>query len=202
MPISAVQLIRKVAFCVVVILGVLLFALGTCAYDHDQSFHRLIRWAGILAMVICVLGRTWCALYIGGRKIEHLVTSGPYSVSRNPLYLFSAVGAAGAGAQFGSVASALVFGLITFIIFHCVVLQEEKLLMQRHGQAFAAYCASVPRFLPDLRLWRDVPLLTVKPRNVAITFVDTLILMLTIPLADASEHLQRLGMLSVLIKLP
>jgi protein-S-isoprenylcysteine O-methyltransferase Ste14 len=202
MPISVVQRIRKFALCAVAVSGVALFALGTCTYDHDQSLHHLIRWAGILAMAACVVGRTWCALYIGGKKIEQLVTSGPYSVSRNPLYLFSVMGAAGAGAQFGSMLAAAVFGIITFIIFHCVVLQEEKLLMQRHGQAFAAYCASAPRFLPDLRLWRDVPLLTVKPRNVAITFLDTFILMLTIPLAELSEHLHRLGMLPVVVKLP
>jgi hypothetical protein len=116
--------------------------------------------------------------------------------------MFSVVGAAGAGAQFGSMASASIFGLVTFVVFYCVVLQEESLLMQKHRQAFAAYRASVPRFFPDPKLWRDLPMLTIRPRNVVITFLDALIFMLTIPLADLSEHLQRADVLPVVIRLP
>ena len=40
-------------------------------------------------ILICILGRTWATLYIGGQKQRELVTKGPYSVVRNPLYLFT-----------------------------------------------------------------------------------------------------------------
>lgn len=40
---------------------------------------------GLVAIMVCVLGRAWCSLYIGGRKTQEIVASGPYSLCRNPL---------------------------------------------------------------------------------------------------------------------
>ncbi len=77
--------------------------------------------------MVCILGRTWTSLYIAGRKIEQFVTEGPYSVTRNPLYFFSILGGAGrggAGAQLGSIVSGLVFGVLAWMVFYVVVLQE------------------------------------------------------------------------------
>lgn len=202
MTIADVQRVRKVVLGLVILGGVALFALGTCAYEHAQSPHAIIKWMGVLALVICIFGRTWCALYIGGRKIEQLVTSGPYSVSRNPLYFFSILGAIGAGAQFGSIVSGSVFGILTWAVFRLVVWQEEQILLQRHGATFESYAASVPRFLPKARLWRDSSVLTVRPRNVVTTFGDGILLMLFVPLSELFEHLQTSHVLPVLIRLP
>ena len=55
---------------------------------------------------------TWSSLYIAGRKGRELVTVGPYSTCRNPLYFFSIVGAAGMGAQSGSLTLGLICGMI------------------------------------------------------------------------------------------
>jgi hypothetical protein len=129
------------------------------------------------------------------------VTVGPYSIVRNPLYVFSILGAAGAGAQLGSITTAMLSGLLAWLVFHVVVRQEERLMAERYGDAFAAYMASVPRFLPDLRLWRDVPTLTVIPRRVVQTFADAMFLLLAVPLAELFEHLQQIGMLPVRLHL-
>ena len=51
--------------------------------------------AGFAAVMTAVLGRVWCALYIAGRKNAELCQDGPYSFVRNPLYVFSFVGAVG-----------------------------------------------------------------------------------------------------------
>jgi len=53
--------------------------------------------AGILLAGVGALGRLWCSLYIGGRKTHELVSAGPYGWCRNPLYLFSLIGALGVG---------------------------------------------------------------------------------------------------------
>ena len=44
--------------------------------------------AGMILVGIASLGRMWCSLYIAGYKDDKLVTDGPYSLCRNPLYFF------------------------------------------------------------------------------------------------------------------
>lgn len=155
--------------------------------------------------MVCILGRTWTSLYIAGRKIEQFVTEGPYSVTRNPLYFFSILGGAGrggAGAQLGSIVSGLVFGVLAWMVFYVVVLQEGRLLADRYGADFAGYMDRVPRFWPDWRLWRDVPTLTVMPPRILRTFADAMLFLLMVPVAEGFEKLQGIGVLPVLLRLP
>ncbi|MGU9537294.1 methyltransferase family protein, partial [Proteus mirabilis] len=81
---------------------------------------------GMVAIMVCVLGRAWCALYIGGRKKQEIVTSGPYSLCRNPLYVFSVIGAFGVGAQTGSLSVGLAFALACWGVFLIVARREES----------------------------------------------------------------------------
>jgi protein-S-isoprenylcysteine O-methyltransferase Ste14 len=200
MIIADVQTVRNIVLGVAVLIGVGMFALTNSRHQSGTSAHEMIESAGIVAMTICILGRTWCSLYLGGRKIEPFVTVGPYSVSRNPWYFFAILGAAGAGAQLGSVLSGVIFGLLAWMVCYVAILQEERALTDRYGAEFAAYKASVPRFLPDPRLWRDQPTLT--PPNVLRTFAETTVFLLAVPLAEAIEQLQTSGVLPVLLRLP
>jgi protein-S-isoprenylcysteine O-methyltransferase Ste14 len=197
-----VQIVRKLVLSIAILIGVMMFAVTTSRYRSGPVTHEAIEWVGIVAIVICILGRTWCSLYIGGRKIVQFVTDGPYSVSRNPLYSFSILGAAGAGAQLGSLVTAVLFATLAWLIFRVVVLQEETVLAERYGAAYASYLAAVPRFLPNPRLWRDVPTLTVMPPKVLGTFADAMLFLLAVPIAESFELLQNLGLLPVLLRLP
>ena len=202
MTIAEVQIVRKIVLGAATLAGVLMFALTNSRLEAANSTHEMIEWIGIVAIVICVLGRTWASLYIAGRKIEQLVTDGPYSVMRNPLYLFSIIGAAGAGAQLGSIVAGLIFGALAWAVFHVVTLQEERLLTERYGAAFASYVAKVPRFLPNPRLWRDVPVLTIMPPKILRTFGDAMVFLLSVPIAEGFEQLQNIGVLPILLRLP
>lgn len=202
MNIAAVQTIRKLVLFAAGALGVFIFAVSNSRYPSDGTLHELIEWIGIVLIVTCILGRTWASLYIGGRKIEDLVTIGPYSTMRNPLYFFSILGAAGVGAQVGSIVVALVCGLIAYVVFYVVVLQEEKVLIDRYGDTFRRYMARVPRFIPHPRLWTDEPTLTIRPPRVLMTFADALLFLLAVPLAEGFEYLQEAGVIPVLFLLP
>jgi len=202
MNIGEVQLIRKAAIAVGICLGLTVFAVTTSLSPSGSNMHELIEWIGIVLIVICIIGRTWTSLYISGRKIKDLVDIGPYSVTRNPLYLFSVIGAAGAGAQLGSVVVALIFALIAAGVFYVVTLREEKLLAELHGAAYADYTARIPRFIPNPRLWRDVPALTITPPRVVATFADAMVFLLAVPVAETLEWLQDTGVLPVLLVLP
>ena len=52
---------------------------------------------GMFLVAIGSLGRMWCSLYIAGYKDQVLITQGPYSLTRNPLYFFNVFGALGVG---------------------------------------------------------------------------------------------------------
>ncbi|MDT3685171.1 MAG: isoprenylcysteine carboxylmethyltransferase family protein [Pseudorhodoplanes sp.] len=202
MNIAAVQTIRKIVLFAAIALGVLVFAVTNSRHASDGTIHEMIEWIGIVLIVACILGRTWASLYIGGRKIDALVMDGPYSTMRNPLYFFSFLGAVGAGAQTGSVVIALICGLIAFAVFYIVVLQEEKLLLERYGAPYRDYMARVPRFLPNPALWKDEPMLTIRPPRVLMTFADALVFLLAVPAAEGFEYLQETGVFPVLFLLP
>jgi hypothetical protein len=153
-------------------------------------------------IVLCILGRTWCTIYIGGHKNEKLVTDGPYSICRNPLYLFSIIGATGVGAQLGSVVVALAAGFVAWLVFFLVVLKEEEFLVSMLGNAYRNYIVRVPRFLPKPSLWRDAKTLIVRPNSVLSTFVDACVFLISIPVAEGFDYLHDLGIVPVLIKLP
>jgi len=202
MEIGAVQTVRKAVLALGIAIGTGIFAVTDSVYPSGGAAHELIEWAGIVAIVVCILGRTWSSLYIGGRKIDQLVTVGPYSVMRNPLYTFSVLGAGGVGAQAGSVTLALIFAALAHIVFSIVVRQEEALLASRHGAQFADYRTRVPGFWPNWSLWHDEPVLSIQPTRVLLTFGDALAFLLSVPIAEGFEYLREQGALPVLWTLP
>jgi protein-S-isoprenylcysteine O-methyltransferase Ste14 len=202
--IGAVQRTRKIALFVLGAgaLGVLLFGRSLWPDELKHGMHENIEAVGLGLLILAIVGRTWCSLYIAGRKKETIVDVGPYSVCRNPLYLFSFIGAAGAGAQFGSFVAALAALLATIGVFTIVVRQEERFLAQKFGETYLAYKSRVPRFLPNLRLWRHVQTLEVRPFMVMRTFADACVFLAAIPLAEGIEWLQDARVLPTLWVLP
>ena len=116
----------------------------------------LARIVGLLLVATAALGRIWCSAFIAGYKDEQLVTGGPYSLCRNPLYVLSMIGGIGIGLASASVTLLL----LTFVLLAALHLQstyaEERTLLARHGEAFRRYSAQVPRFVP--RQWHaEIP---------------------------------------------
>ena len=202
LDLGALQAGRKLVLAAFIAAGFLLFALSGSSYTDDSVMPRVIGGGGVLLIIVCIVGRTWSSFYIGGRKGVELVNIGPYSIMRNPLYFFSITGAAGVGAQVGSVAVALACAFISYLVFSVVAQHEERLLLRKHRGQFASYLRRVPRFMPSISLWRDEPSVMIYPRRVVMTFADALIFLLAIPLAHICESLQSAGVLPVLISLP
>jgi protein-S-isoprenylcysteine O-methyltransferase Ste14 len=77
---------------------------------------------------------------------DELVTSGPYAVSRNPMYLGWALLHLGAG-----IASRSGWILVAFPLgaerVHRQILREERELGARFPAEYGPYCAEVPRYL-------------------------------------------------------
>jgi protein-S-isoprenylcysteine O-methyltransferase Ste14 len=193
---------RKTVFLIAVLLVGAVFVVGASRWPEGHLVHESFERLGVGLIFICIFGRTWCSLYIGGRKNSELVTTGPYSVCRNPLYAFSILGAAGVGAQLGSITITAAAGMIAWVVFLMVVIQEEKHLISVHGDAYRDYLKRVPRFLPRLSRWRNVDVIEVLLPRVTMTFVDSCVFLLAMPIAEAFEYLQDSGVIPVLFRLP
>lgn len=198
---SPVQAARKVSlvFALLMLVAILTF---TGAYPAHPQTHEVVEYIGRLGLVICILGRCWCTLYIGGRKIRELVTLGPYSVCRNPLYSFSFLGAFGVGAQSGSILIATGCAVVTYAVFRLVVGREERVMRTLYPDAYAGYFSSTPRFLPNLARWRDAEVIEVRPGRLLLTLIDGLVFLLAIPLAEVLEYFQGTGAIPILWSLP
>lgn len=164
--------------------------------------HEAVEMLGIALILVAILGRTWCTLYIGGRKAQELTRSGPYSISRNPLYLFSFIGAAGIGAQTGSLLIAALFLAGAVAVFLPVILREERALKEIFKCDFSDYQASVPRFGPQFSSWRDVETIEVKPRLLWRTIRDGMVFLMVIPIFELIDWLQLSGIVHPIIQLP
>lgn len=183
---------------VIVLLVVALLFVGSRSTGH---FHEYIEAFGLSLIVAAIIGRMWCTLYIGGRKSAEIVQSGPYSVTRNPLYVFSSIGAMGIGAQTGSLTIAITFGVLCYLAFSVVIRTEEKFLKQNFGKPYEAYCASVPRFFPNPSLFHDDKELIVRPDRLYRTFTDGLVFFVAYPFFEFVEYLQDTNVLPVLLHL-
>lgn len=181
-----------------------LLALTACvrsvATFHGE-WHEAVEAVGLALIVLAIVGRGWCSLYIGGRKKAEIVDRGPYSVTRNPLYVFSFIGALGIGAQTGSLIIGAVFAIAAFLIFLRTVGREEAWLAEHFGAPYAAYRARTPRFWPNPARWRDAEELTIRPAYFLRTLRDGLTFLAAIPVMEGIEHLQSTGLIGFRIGL-
>jgi protein-S-isoprenylcysteine O-methyltransferase Ste14 len=202
LSISTIQLIRKAVLLAVVVGGIFLLLFADSSWPDNRFPHETIELVGFFLIAFCILGRTWCSLYIGGMKNKSLIDTGPYSITRNPLYVFSVIGAAGVGAQLGSITIALLAGIVVWAVFYILIFSEEAHLRGKFGVAYRNYAARVPRFWPKFSLWRDADSLIVKPEIVRATFFDACVFLISIPVAEFFDYLHDAGYLPTLFQLP
>lgn len=115
-----------------------------------------ITWFGAVLFVLGVSFLTWCfALFVRvGRGTpnptappQSLVTGGPFAWTRNPIALSHAAALLGLSLFLGSVSSAAIVIALGLPI-HFAMLHEERTLESRFGDAYRAYRAAVPRWIP------------------------------------------------------
>lgn len=108
--------------------------------------------AGIAALGLVLRGAAAGHL----RKHERLATSGPYAYTRNPLYLGSALLAAGFLIASRSWVAAALLSAYSVLFYLVVMRREEQELRAQYGTAFDDYAARVPLFWPLVRP-RELP---------------------------------------------
>jgi hypothetical protein len=119
-----------------------------CLWLARPTFRSIL--IGSAVAVIGLLIRAAAAGHL--RKRETLARTGPYARTRNPLYLGSALIAAGFALASWSWFVAALLALYFGVFYAQVMRREEAELREQYGQAFDDYAASVPLFWPKLRV--------------------------------------------------
>jgi len=108
---------------------------------------RSILWGAMIAVVgLIVRGAASGHL----RKDRELAVGGPYARTRNPLYLGSALLAAGFVVAGRSVWAGALVTVYFAVFYYTVMRNEERDLHDRFGAAFDEYAQRVPLFLPNI----------------------------------------------------
>jgi protein-S-isoprenylcysteine O-methyltransferase Ste14 len=196
------QRLRRITLAALLALVFLVLLFGQSIFPPETVVHEAIEMAGIVLIVIGIAGRLWSTLYIGGRKSATVVTDGPYSITRNPLYVFSSIAAVGVGAQMGSITAAVGFGVACAAAFHVVILREERFLSANLGADYRAYLAAVPRFFPKPSLYREGETAGFKPSLLLVTLLDGLVFLVAMPVFEIIDAAQLSGALPVLFRMP
>jgi protein-S-isoprenylcysteine O-methyltransferase Ste14 len=151
----------------------------------DSTLH----FASMLLLATGVMGRLWCTLFISGFKTKHLITSGPYSVVRNPLYVFSLLGGLGLALGTGMFSMALLVAVLFALYYPTVIVLEEQKLRAIHGAAFDDYCQRVPSLVPRLSLYQEPENYEMRPRFFRKAMLDGLGFFMIYPLLEVIKHL-------------
>lgn len=139
---------------------------------RENLFHEIMEQVGFILIGIATLGRIWCGVYIAGRKNKDLCQDGPYSLCRNPLYVFSFFGAVGIAMGAKAIFVALIVGPIFWLYYCFVIRSEEGVLRQRFGAAFEDYCRRVPMIVPRFSGFWTRPEMTIEPGKVTAAIVE------------------------------
>jgi len=177
-------------------------ALTSPTLGRPEWMHEIFETLGVTCLVACLVGRGWASVYVAGRKNQELVTAGPYSVVRNPLYVFSFIGVVGIG-LLSEMMTLLALAVIVFVLYHrTVVGREEKYLAGIYGDVYARYVAAVPRWFPAIRRWCDIDTLEVRPRLIARHLRDSGLFFLAFLFFEVCEYGREIDLITPFFYVP
>ncbi len=110
---------------------------------------------GVLITLLGEAVRVWAVGYSGGTTrsrsliADRLVTEGPYSIIRNPLYAGNFLIALGFSLMANAVVVIPLVVLYFVVEYYPIVRREEAFLLEKFGAGYRAYTETVPRFLPS-----------------------------------------------------
>lgn len=202
LSIDAEDVVRKMPPAIAVALAGFAFLFGESSWRPGGPLHESIETFGICLIVIHAIGRAWCWRYAHPKEQAGLTTTGPYSICRNPQDLFLIVGGVGIGAQLGNFTCAFAGGLAVWGIACLRVIEEERQLRARFGDEFQAYRRRVPKFIPNLSLWRSPDASLFRKTSLFVGVLKAWPLALAILAAEIVERLHDAALIPVLFRLP
>ncbi len=130
-------------------------------FSYETELDELIWPLGTSIFLLGFAFRVWAQQHIQRhlKVSRHLVTTGPYSFVRNPLYV---------GNVLMCLAAVIISELLWLIpitilwctlVYFIVVRCEESQLLRRYGQSYRRYMLEVPRWFPRVQGFRNMGLI-------------------------------------------
>jgi protein-S-isoprenylcysteine O-methyltransferase Ste14 len=126
--------------------GILLQVIASWRLSWPAWVGHACGWPLILAGLWLAARGVRAAADVDLERPNHLVRSGPYASSRNPMYIASTLVYLGI-ALVANAAWPLVILPVVLLVTHVVVVREERSLERRFGTAYRSYKTSVRRYL-------------------------------------------------------
>lgn len=180
----------------------ILILISNNCWAKNSFMDAFLESFGFALVCVGMLGRIWVSMYVSGYKYSALITDGPYSVVRNPLYVFSFLGAAGIGMSSESllVTALICLGFIAY--YPSVIMEEEKQLAARYGADFLKYTSETPRLIPDFLLYREPVSYTVSVKQYQKSFLDAAMFAVIYMFLQLLERLHESGILPACLHIP
>ncbi|MFQ7535591.1 MAG: methyltransferase family protein [Akkermansia muciniphila] len=151
---------------------------------------------------IGAFGRIWCSLYIAGYKNNVLVTDGPYSMCRNPLYFFSFVGSIGVSCATETFTIPLLTALAFGIYYPSVIRKEQERLTALSETPTGTIAGTFLLHSSLSRLKPPPTAYSVNPATFTHNIVDALWFIWFIGIFEFISGLHEAGMLPVWFLIP
>ena len=198
---SVIEKIRIPLSRALVVFSCILLMVSRSGWEDISILSNLFFLIGCILVGIGSLGRLWCSLYIAGYKNSRLITTGPYSISRNPLYFFSFIGAIGIGFTTETLLFVILAILFFGLCYPAVIHSEEQRLLDLHVEKYEAYCKETPAFFPRWSLLKEPDTYTVNPKIFKKNAFGALWFVWMVGIIEIIEGLHEAGILSAVIKL-
>lgn len=184
------------------LLAVVGIVFGERALPATSLTSELIKLAGYFMVTLCAMGRLYASAFIGGLKNKQLVNYGPFSVTRNPLYVFSLIGFTGLALMSGHILIVvLVVGGFAYM-YKKLILREEEFLKLEFGQGYIDYMKRTPRFWPNFRAYFCPDEISCRPKYLVNAFADAVWWFLPLPVFELIDYFHATGALKTFFYLP
>ena len=156
---------------------------------------------GAVLVGVATVGRLWCSVYIAGYKTNTLITTGPYSMCRNPLYFFSLLGSVGVGLGTETLIIPAIISIGFVLYYPYVIKGEEKTLLRVHKNTFEEYRNTTPKFFPSFSLLNEPEQYTIKPKIFRRSIFDALWFVWIMGILEIVEALHEYAVIPIFLRL-